>query len=227
MKTKNIAITMLLIAAVTFSGGCKKKEVPQTEKEMPVNVDINEVNKPADVNESKPAESAKAAPDFVLKNYDGNSVSLKDLKGKIVVLEWLNYDCPFSKYHHETANTMMELAEKYKAKGVVWLGINSTNYMTAEKNKEFADADKINYPILDDRYGTVGREYGAKTTPHMFIINAEGMIAYNGAIDNSPMGEKKEGVVNYVDKALLELTEGKAVSETVTAPYGCSVKYLE
>lgn len=165
------------------------------------------------------------APEFTLTNYDGKTTSLSDYKNKIVVLEWFNYECPFVKYHYEKVNTMVELANKYRDKNVVWLAINSTKHLTTEKSKDFAKKYKLPYPILDDRSGKVGRAYGAKTTPHMFIIDTKGSIVYDGAIDNSPLGKKKEGVINYVDKALAELTAGKVVSTPNTKPYGCSVKY--
>ncbi|MBN1805793.1 MAG: redoxin domain-containing protein [Sedimentisphaerales bacterium] len=169
--------------------------------------------------------SSRRAPDFELSSFDGKTVKLSEQKGKIVVLEWFNMECPFSKYHYETTNTMARLAEKYKNKNVVWFAINSTNHTTAQANIEFAQKNKLSYPILDDRSGKVGRAYGAKTTPHIFAINPEGRIVYEGAIDDSPLGNKKEGVVNYVDNVLSELTAGKPVSTGSTKPYGCSVKY--
>ncbi|MCP4257681.1 MAG: redoxin domain-containing protein [Planctomycetes bacterium] len=169
--------------------------------------------------------SGKRAPDFELNSFDGKTVKLSDYRGKIVVLEWFNMECPFSRYHYQTKNTMAQLAEKYKNKNVVWLAVNSTNHTTPAANKTFTQKHKLAFPILDDRSGKVGRAYGAKTTPHIFIINARGRIVYDGAIDDSPMGKKKEGVVNYVDNVLAELTTGKAVSTTSTKPYGCSVKY--
>jgi peroxiredoxin len=170
-------------------------------------------------------QSAREAPAFTLSSFDGETVSLSDYKGKIVVLEWFNLECPFVKYHYDTAHTMVELANKYKNKNVVWLAVNSTNNTTQEANKEFAKKHKLPYPIFDDRSGKIGLYYGARTTPHMFIINTEGKIVYEGAIDNSPMGTLKKGVVNYVDKALEELTGGKSVSVASSKPYGCSVKY--
>jgi peroxiredoxin len=120
---------------------------------------------------------------------------------------------------------MATLAKKYQSKNVVWLAVNSTNHTTPKANKAFAEKHKLPFPILDDRSGKVGRAYGARTTPHIFIINPRGRIVYNGAIDDSPMGKKKEGVVNYVDNVLAELTAGKAVSISNTKSYGCSVKY--
>jgi peroxiredoxin len=165
------------------------------------------------------------APAFGLKSFDGKTVKLSDYRGKIVVLEWFNMECPFSLYHYETKNTMAELAKKYKSKNVVWFAVNSTNHTTPAANKTFAEKYKLAFPILDDRSGKVGRAYGAKTTPHIFIINPRGRIVYDGAIDNAPMGKTKEDAVNYVDNVLAELTAGKDISIKNTKPYGCTVKY--
>jgi len=171
------------------------------------------------------AEKAKPqkAPAFTLEDVDGKKVSLSDFADKIVVLEWMNPGCPIWARHHK-AGTFRTLAEKYKDKGVVWLAINSTNSADKEKNKKFAETEKVPYPILDDHAGTVGKAYGAKTSPHMFVIDKHGRLAYEGAIDDDPAG-KKENPLNYVDQALTELLAGKAVSVPKTEPYGCSVKY--
>ena len=174
---------------------------------------------------SEKTEEGLEAREFTLKNYDGKEVSLSDYAGKIVVLEWFNYECPFVKYHYEKVPTMAGLAKKYEDKGVVWIAINSTKHLTTEANKTWAQKHKLGYPILDDRSGKVGSSYGAKRTPQMFIIDGSGKIVYDGAIDDSPMGKKKEAAVNYVEKALGELTSGKEVSIPKTRPYGCTVKY--
>jgi peroxiredoxin len=173
------------------------------------------------------AAAMKTAPDFALKNYDGKEYKLADLKGKIVVLEWFNYECPFSRYNYEKTTADNDLAAKYADKNVVWLAINSTGHQTADKTREFAAEFKVVHPILDDSAGTVGKAYGAMTTPHIFIIDAAGNIAYKGAFDNAPIGKipENEKSINYVDKALDELTTGKAVTTSETKPYGCSVKY--
>jgi peroxiredoxin len=173
------------------------------------------------------SKAGKKAPGFTLKSFDGKEINLSDHRGKIVVLEWFNDECPYVKYHYDTVNTMVDLANKFKAKNVVWLAINSTNHTTPKQNKEFSAKHNLPYPILDDRPGKVGRAYSATNTPHMFIIDAKGNIVYEGAIDNSPMGKIPEGekLTNHVDKALAELTSGKAVSMPKTQPYGCSVKY--
>jgi len=172
-------------------------------------------------------QAGKKAPDFTLKTFDGKTVSLADYKGKIVVLEWLNFECPFSLYHYKTVNTMASLANKYKDKNVVWLAINSTSHTTEQANLDFAKQYKVPFPILDDRPGKVGHAYDAKTTPHMFIIDTNGRIVYEGAIDNAPTGKVAEGqeLTNYVDQALAELTAGKKISNPNTKPYGCTVKY--
>jgi len=168
------------------------------------------------------AESPKA-PAFTLEDVNGAKVSLSDSAGKIVVLEWANPGCPIWLRVHK-AGTFKALAEKYKDKGVVWLAINSTHTSDREKNRKFAEAEKLPYPYLDDHAGSVGRAYGAKTTPHMFVIDKDGRLAYQGAIDDNPSG-RKENPLNYVDQALTELLAGKAVSVPKTEPYGCSVKY--
>ncbi|HCO92406.1 MAG TPA: thioredoxin family protein [Phycisphaerales bacterium] len=172
-------------------------------------------------------EKPLKAPDFVLKNHDGKEVKLADYKGKIVVLEWMNQECPFVKYHYEKKSTMKELAARYKDKKVVWLAIDSTSHQKTEKNRKYARKNKILHPILDDRPGTVGKAYRATNTPHMFIIDKNGNIAYNGAIDNAPLGRlpKDKELINYVDEALNELVSGNTVSIAKTKPYGCSVKY--
>jgi peroxiredoxin/gas vesicle protein len=172
-------------------------------------------------------QQTRGASPFTLSTFDGKKVSLSDYRGKIVVLEWLNFECPFVNYHYDKSKTMIKLAEKYKGKNVVWLAVNSTSHTTPEANKDFAQKQKLPYPILDDRSGRVGRAYGAKTTPHMYVINRRGRIVYEGAIDNAPLGKVSGGkdLINYVDKALAELTTGRRVSAGKTDPYGCSVKY--
>lgn len=172
-------------------------------------------------------EAGKPAPPFTLKSFDGKTINLSGYRGKTVVLEWLNFECPFVNYHYDKPKTMIKLANKYKNKNVVWLAINSTSHTTPEANKDFAEKQKLPYPLLDDRPGRVGRAYGAKTTPHMYVINRRGRIVYDGAIDNAPLGKVPGGqeLINYVDKALAELTTGRRVSTGNTEPYGCSVKY--
>jgi peroxiredoxin len=167
-----------------------------------------------------------AAPDFSLQDQNGKTVKLSDYKGKIVVLEWFNQGCPYVVRHYKT-KTMTNTADKYKGQDVVWLAINTTAGKTAEDNKTSAEAWGISYPILTDKSSAVAQQYGAKTTPHMFIIDKEGKLAYNGAIDDdsSADGTKGDKAVNFVAKALDEILAGKPVSQAETKPYGCGVKY--
>ncbi len=177
---------------------------------------------------------ARKAPNFTLETFEGKRVSLSDYRGRIVVLEWLNLECPFVQGHYGPNRTMVDLANKYKGqepdkdKGVVWLAINSTSHTTPEVNREFAKKNGLPYPILDDRSGKVGRAYKAVTTPHLFVINRQGHIVYDGAIDNAPLGKLAEGAqahVNHVDEVLAALRAGEEVPAAQTKPYGCSVKY--
>jgi len=165
------------------------------------------------------------APNFTLADTAGSDVSLADFEGKVVVLEWLNPDCPYVQRHYKTG-TMKKLATTYGAQGVVWLTINSTNYMDAAANAKFKAANELPYSILVDQSGKVGHLYDARTTPHMFIIDAGGKIAYMGAIDDDPRGSSASPK-NYVSAALDEILAGTDVSTPETKPYGCSVKYAK
>jgi peroxiredoxin len=170
--------------------------------------------------EVRPGEQA---PGFTLQDQNGKQVSLADFAGKTVVLEWFNPQCPFVKRHYKEG-TMQSLATKYAGDNVVWLAINSTSNATAAQDKQWVDQHHLSYPILDDSKGKVGQAYGAKTTPHMFVIDKSGKVVYDGAIDNDPDGEKADRV-NYVQKALDETLAGNSVSTPETKPYGCGVKY--
>ena len=179
----------------------------------------------ADVKNEAKARLGHAAPDFALADENGKIHRLSDYKGKTVILEWTNQDCPYVKKHYErkTFNTMHG---KLDSKNTIWLAINSTHYNTPQMSIKAKKANKLPYPILQDPDGTVGKRYGAKTTPHMFIIDPKGILAYDGAIDNSPWGEAK-APVNYVENALASILKGKAPQKASTAPYGCSVKYAK
>jgi peroxiredoxin len=166
------------------------------------------------------------APGFTLKDQDGAEVDLAKLHGKIVVLEWTNPDCPFAQRHAE-AKTMSSLADRYRGKGVVWLGVDSTSYLDAARDRTWRSEHKLPYPVLDDHKGTVGTAYGAKTTPHMFVIDGTGTVVYEGAIDDDATGDKGKQARNYVAEALDEVTAGQPVKLAETKPYGCSVKYAK
>ncbi|MGQ9804659.1 MAG: thioredoxin family protein [Chlorobiales bacterium] len=176
-------------------------------------------------------EVGKPAPAFTLKNVDGKAVSLSDFKGKIVVLEWTNPGCPFVMGHYKNGN-MPKLQKEFADKGVVWLAINSTNknhkdYLTESEFKAQMAEWKANAShYLLDEDGKVGKAFDAKTTPHMFVIDKNGNLAYMGAIDDDRSANGgKDAKVNYVKKAVDELLAGKEVSEKVTKQYGCGIKY--
>lgn len=167
------------------------------------------------------------APAFSLKDQDGKTVSLADYKGKIVVLEWFNDDCPVVVRCHK-AKTMTTIANEFKAKDVVWLAIDSTNTKHANfgTNKDTLKEWGITYPVLQDADGKTGKAYGATNTPHMFIIGKDGKLAYMGAIDNDKSGNMPEAErTNYVKQALNQLVAGETVTTPETKAYGCTVKY--
>jgi peroxiredoxin len=172
-----------------------------------------------------PAQIGQDAPGFAAQDQDGKPVKLADLTGKVVVLEWINPECPFVQRHAE-AGTMRGLAERYAKRGVVWLGVNTSKSSTNALNQEWAAKHKLGYPILNDAAASIGQAYGAKSTPSLCVIGPDAKLAYKGAIDNDPAGDKPDGErVNYVAKALDELLAGKAVSVPETKSYGCPVKY--
>ena len=171
------------------------------------------------------------APNFTAIDSNGKRHSLADFKGKHVVLEWTNYDCPFVAKQYNTG-AMQNLQKTATQKGVVWLSVNSSaagkqgNFEPAKFNELAKEKKAAPSAILLDSDGTVGKLYGAKTTPHMYLISPEGKLVYNGAIDDKPTtdtGATPEK--NYVQLALSEAMAGKPVSVATTKPYGCSVKY--
>ena len=175
------------------------------------------------------------APNFTLKSLDGKTVSLTDFKGKTVVLEWFNPDCPFVNLAHSRTLSMKGKAKHYREKGVVWLAINSNGpgKQGYEKSANQAGRSRfgIAYPILLDPTGKVGKAYGAKRTPEFFVIDKTGVVAYHGAIDNTRGGDASDAepppAENYVDAALTALLSNSPPVVRETLPWGCSVKYSE
>ena len=169
-----------------------------------------------------------AAPAFELKDTDGNTVKLADFKGKIVVLEWFNPQCPYVIKHHKAHTTMVDTANKFKDKGVVWLAINSGAPGKEGAGQEASAAAKkewkVPFPVLLDESGKTGKAYGSKNTPGMFVIDGAGKLAYMGAIDNDD-SPGKLGSINYVDQAVTQLLAKETVSTPVTKPYGCGIKF--
>jgi peroxiredoxin len=176
--------------------------------------------------------AGSAAPDFTLTDGDGKSVHLADFRGKLVVLEWTNPECPFVRKHYDSRN-MQGLQKEWGAKDVVWLTINSTRkshfeFKTpAEMNAWMHARDGSPRAVLVDADSATARAYAARTTPHMFVIDPAGTIIYAGAIDDrrSTRPEDASTAHNYVRTALTETQAGRPVSVASTTPYGCSIKY--
>lgn len=177
-------------------------------------------------------EIGKPAPDFQAVDVDGDSVRLSDLKGKKVVLEWTNHLCPYVQKHYGSGN-MQATQEAARAQGVEWISIVSSapglqGHTDAQEARAILEETGASpsAKILDES-GEIGKLYGAKTTPHMFVIDESGTLVYAGAIDNksSPNPATIDGAENYVLSALADLEAGHAVKTPLTAPYGCAVKY--
>ena len=178
------------------------------------------------------ANPGQSAPDFTLTDTSGKAAKLSDHKGKWVVLEWVNPGCPYVQKHYDSKN-MQSLQKEYGGKEVVWLAVNSTKPSHQDYLKPavlqgwMKEKDGTPRATLMDEDGKVGRAYDARTTPHMYIVNPEGKIAYAGAIDDKRSANPADvkTAKNYVRVALNEALAGKPVSTASTTPYGCTVKY--
>jgi peroxiredoxin len=172
------------------------------------------------------------APDFTLKGSDGKDYKLSAQKGKTVVLEWYNKDCPYVRKHYDSKN-MQTLQKDYTSKGTVWFTIVSSakgkeGYVDQTGAASLRTEQGMNSTaFLMDDGGKVGKLYEAKTTPHMYVIDKAGKLAYQGAIDDRPSANAKSltGATNYISQAIMALEKGEPVKTASTAPYGCSVKY--
>lgn len=174
------------------------------------------------------------APAFDVKDAAGQQVSIDTLAGKPIVLEWVNFGCPFVKKHYESGN-MQATQKQALTNGAVWISVFSSakdkqGYVTpAQAIAEMKKQGGTPTHIITDPDGTLGRLYEAKTTPHMFVIDKQGVLAYMGAIDDKPTADKAdvEGARNYVNASLASLNAGAPVSPSSTKPYGCGIKYTE
>ena len=177
------------------------------------------------------ASVGQPAPDFSLTDTSGKTVQLSQFRGKPVVLEWNNPGCPFVRKHYD--GNMQVLHKEFTAKGVVWLAVNSTetrssDYLEpAQLARWMRDKGASPTATLMDADGKVGAAFGARVTPHMYIVNAQGLLVYAGGIDSIPSARPAdiEKATNYVRQGLNELLAGKPVSTATTQPYGCSIKY--
>jgi peroxiredoxin len=163
------------------------------------------------------------APAWTAQDEHGVEHTLANYRGRAVVLEWTNSECPFVVRHYK-AGTMKKLAEALGAREVVWLAVNSTPSNRPEDTRAWKQERGFTHATLQDKDGTLGRAYGARTTPHMFVIDGEGVLRYQGAIDDDPRG-REESPRNYVDAAVRSLFAGATPDPSETEPYGCSVKY--
>ena len=178
------------------------------------------------------AKVGEPAPDFTATSTSGSSVNLGSYKGKIVVLEWTNHECPYVRKHYETGN-MQALQRETTGQGVTWLTIISSakgeqGYVTPGQADELTTTRKASPTmVLLDEKGVVGHMYGATNTPHMYIVDKAGILVYAGAIDDRPTTRRADvqGASNYVRAALESVTAGQPVKTPVTRAYGCTVKY--
>jgi len=178
------------------------------------------------------AKVGEPAPSFTAADNQGKTHKLSDFKGKFVVLEWHNQGCPYVGKHYGSGN-MQKLQKEWTAKGVVWLTVVSSapgqqGYVTAEQSQAYVKAQNAApTAVLLDPTGDVGHAYSAKTSPHMFVINPDGVLVYNGAIDDKPTSDQADvpTATNYVSAALNEGMAGKPVTVQTSQPYGCGVKY--
>ncbi|MCP5419517.1 MAG: thioredoxin family protein [Gammaproteobacteria bacterium] len=174
----------------------------------------------------------EAAPDFTAMDSNGISHKLSDLRGSTVVLEWTNHECPYTVKHYKSGN-MQALQKDATGKGIVWLTVVSSapgkqGYVTGEQANELtASRGASPTAVLLDPDGKIGRLYGARTTPHMYIIDPAGKLVYMGGIDDKPTADPTDiaSANNYVREALSDMAAGKAIEHPTTRPYGCSVKY--
>lgn len=231
---------LILLLALCMLAACDKKASEDAPEAQAQAVESTEEAAANTEEQAEPAAAAAAAaeapahpvvgqlaPDFTLVDETGKSHTLSDYRGKTVVLEWFNIPCPYVNRHYK-ADTFGRTISEAGLDNLVWLAIDTTHDNLPENSIEWKKSAyperTADYPILQDPDGTVGRLYEAKTTPHMFVIDAEGMVRYMGGIDDDPRGQS-ENPTNYVLNALQSIKAGEEVAVTTAKPYGCTVKY--
>ena len=233
---KLIVLSALLIASAGLVGCDEAEEEAEADEVEEEEAELQDEDEGAEDEEEAAAEApsepviGELAPDFTLVDEAGESHTLSDYRGQTVVLEWFNIPCPYVVRHYE-AQTFGNILEEFGGtEEIVWLAIDSTWDNTPEDTLEWkdetADIRPYDYPVLQDPQGQVGRTYDAKTTPHMFVIDEEGVLQYMGGIDDDPRGREDEPN-NYVMAALAAMRDGGEVDPTEAEPYGCTVKYDE
>ena len=231
---------LLLGAALTSLTACQTNTgetegSAESDPSSTLSVEAGEVVAPAIVGEVASAELGATAPDFVLTDTQGTTHRLSDFRGNLVVLEWVNHGCPFVKKHYDGSDNMQSLQQRYTDEGVVWLSICSSapgkqGHMDDDGwNASVEERGSNQSAVLIDETGLVGKAYGARTTPHMYVIDADGELVYMGALDSngSPDPATIDGAQNYVAETLDSLLAGNEVEPFSTKPYGCGVKYAD
>lgn len=233
-RTSILALTLLLTACAKESSPAAAPPL-EAEATQPAASAASESATGTKLGLAVPSSIAtlgQAAPDFTLRDLDGKAVSLREYRGKTVVIEWFNPQCPYVKKAH-LAGSLVDTAKRHIEAGVVWLAVNSGGEGRQghglEVNRQGKAQFSMTHPIMLDETGAVGKAYGATNTPQLFIIDGQGTLVYRGGIDNSPDAEQQSPqggkLINYVDAALADLSSGRPVQHADTPPYGCSVKY--
>jgi peroxiredoxin len=230
-------ILILSLPALLFACGQRSEPAEPVAETKPVADALQQ--QPAPAPQPPAAELGKPAPDFTLTDTDGVAHHLAEYRGKTVVLEWFNADCPFSKFAH-TSGELKDTARQVMRDDLVWFSINSSapgkQGNGLDRNKRAKGEYAVPNAILLDEDGATGRAYGALKTPHLFIVDKTGTLVYRGGIDNAPMGEVDPArprmpggddntLINYVKAALEDLQAGRALRLPDTPAYGCTVKY--
>lgn len=220
-----MAALTLILAGACERGGAEERLEPTPAEESAPAAAVAEAPAEPEAPDPAPGSAAlgEAAPDFTLVDQAGARHTLSDHRGKIVVLEWTNPQCPYVQRHYQ-AETMKKLVAGFPEDRVVWFAIDSSHFIEPSDSAAWREAQGLDYPILQDPEGVVGRAYAARTTPHMFVIDAEGVLRYSGAIDDDVHG-RAAAPTNHVEAAVGALLEGEAPPVAQTDPYGCSVKY--
>ncbi len=230
-----VALSLSLVVSSLLHAQ-QAEELPEPPPIERVNGDDDDAdgdagNEAEDEEEPQRAELGKTVPDFTLQDQHEEEHTLSDYKGKVIVLEWVNWRCPYVVFHFRL-RTQLNLIEKFADMDadteVVWIGVNSSRWSTPEHNREGAESwEGVEFPTLCDADGTVGRMFNARTTPHMFVICEDFKLRYDGAFDSdsNPRRDSHEGVTNYVEKAVTALLQGEEVETPQTDPYGCRVQY--
>jgi peroxiredoxin len=221
MKNQLIAATLFAFS-LTLTACQNPSQVSENTPEIATNV----------AEAATPVRVGSPAPEFTATDSNGKSHKLSDFKGKVVVLEWTNHQCPFVQKHYNS-NNMQKLQKEATDKGIVWLSVISSaqgqqGYVTAQQANQLTKSRNASpTAVLLDSSGQVGRLYQARTTPHMFVIDRKGVLQYAGAIDDKPTTNTADvkSSKNYVRTAIDNVLKGKPVAYATTQPYGCSVKY--